>query len=163
MEASYLKSNREGILRDTGGYDSVETIRLLEGIFDIYMPDFKFWDQARADRFCAAPRRRESVTFALKEMHRQVGVLKTDANGIARKGLLVRHLVMPGGIAGTAEIMRFIGEELSPDTYVNIMDQYRPCGRAARDPLINRRITTDEYRDALEAAKSAELRRGSEF
>lgn len=151
------------LVYNTGGYASVETIRLLEGIFDIYMPDFKFWDQARADRFCAARRRRESVTAALKEMHRQVGVLQIDADGIARKGLLVRHLVMPGGIAGTAEVMRFIAEELSPDTYVNIMDQYRPCGRAARDPLINRRITPDEYSDALEAAKSAGLRRGSEF
>lgn len=151
------------LVYNTGGYDSVETIRLLDGVFDIYMPDFKFWDQTWADRFCAAPRYRESVTAALKEMHRQVGVLQMDADGIARKGLLVRHLVMPNGIAGTAEIMKFIAEELSPDTYVNIMDQYHPCGRAALDPLINRRITPDEYRDAVKSVKLAGLRRELEF
>jgi len=120
------------LIYNTGAYDRVETLRLLEGIIDIYMPDFKFWDPNIADITCDAPDYPQVACEAVAEMHRQVGDLVTDESGIARRGLLVRHLVLPRGLAGTREVMRFIAEKISPDTYVNIMPQYRPCGRAAQ-------------------------------
>ena len=147
------------LVYNTGGYDSVESLKILDGIFDIYMPDFKFWSREWAERFCRAPDYRERVQQAIKEMHRQVGDLKMDESGTAFRGLLVRHLVMPGGVAGTEEIMNFLAQEISLDTYVNVMDQYRPCFRAHDDALINRRITISEYRKALNAAVSAGLNR----
>ncbi len=147
------------LVYNSGGYDKVETLRMLEGVVDIYMPDFKFWDPGWAERFCHAPDYPEVARAALKEMHRQVGDLEIDQRGVAKRGLLVRHLVMPGGIAGTPEVMDFIARELSTDTYINVMDQYRPCGGAHRDPLINRRLTAEEYREATGAARSAGLHR----
>ncbi len=141
------------LVYNTGGYDSVESLRLLEDIFDIYMPDFKFWDTEMARKYLKAPDYPERAREALKEMHRQVSDLILDENGIALKGIILRHLVMPGGVAGTREIMRFIAKEISPNTYVNIMDQYRPCGNACKYPPINRRITHDEYEEALRAAR----------
>ena len=95
----------------------------------------------------------------IREMHRQVGVLKVDESGLAKRGVLVRHLAMPGNIAGTESIMRFLAEEISPDTYVNVMDQYYPAGRVAEPQFveIDRRITAAEYRQALEAARSVGL------
>ncbi len=146
------------LVYNTGGYDSVETIRLLQGVFDIYMPDLKFWDRDPAERYCNAPDYREAAAAAIREMHRQVGDLETDSAGIAVKGLLVRHLVMPGGAAGTRRAMKFLAE-ISPDTYVNIMDQYRPCGLAADYPEIARRITPLEYREAIQSALDAGLTR----
>jgi putative pyruvate formate lyase activating enzyme len=146
------------LVYNTGGYDSVETIRLLQDVFDIYMPDFKFWDSAPAERYCNAPDYREASSAAMLEMHRQVGDLAMDGNGIAVRGLLVRHLVMPGGAAGTPQVMKFLAE-MSPDTYVNIMDQYRPCGLAADYPEIARRITPREYREAIQSALDAGLTR----
>ncbi len=153
------KGLRVPLVYNSSGYDRVETIRLLEGIFDIYMPDFKFWDPRWAERYCEAPDYPEAARNALKEMHRQVGDLQLDDLGIASRGLLVRHLVMPGGIAGTAEIARFIAKEISPDTYINVMDQYRPCGEVLNDDLIGRRLTAKEYREAVEATKAAGLHR----
>jgi putative pyruvate formate lyase activating enzyme len=147
------------IVYNCGGYERVETLRLLEGIVDIYMPDFKFWEGSWAERFCHAPDYPDVARAAVREMHRQVGDLVMDEEGIAVRGLLVRHLVMPGGVAGSAEIMEFLATEISPDTYVNIMDQYRPCGRAGKDPTINRRLTAQEYRAAVKAAQRAGLRR----
>jgi len=147
------------LVYNSGGYDSAETLRLLDGVFDVYMPDFKFWDGTYADRFCKAPDYREVAVEAIKEMHRQVGDLVLDEEGIAVKGLLVRHLVMPMQVAGTREIMEFLAKEISPDTYVNVMDQYHPCGDADKDPSINRRLTSREYRDAVDAAKKAGLTR----
>jgi len=147
------------LVYNTGGYDRPETLRLLNGIFDIYMPDFKFWEPEYAKTYCSAPDYPEFARAAILEMHSQVGDLVIDRDGIARRGLLVRHLVMPGGIAGTREIMSFIAREISPNTYVNIMDQYRPCHRAATDKLISRRITSEEYHDALQSARSAGLER----
>jgi len=147
------------LVYNTGGYDSVETLRLLEGIFDIYMPDFKFWDPQMARRYLKAPDYPEKAREAIREMHRQVGDLSFDAEGIAQKGILLRHLVMPGGVAGTREIMRFIAGEISQDTYVNIMDQYRPCGNAARYAPLDRCITRDEYEEALRAAREEGIRR----
>lgn len=140
------------LVYNTGGYDAVESLRLLEGIFDIYMPDFKFWDTEMARKYLKAPDYPERAREALKEMHHQVGDLTLDENGIALKGIILRHLVMPGGVAGTREIMRFIAEEISLNTYVNIMDQYRPCGNAYKYPPLNRSITRDEYEEALQAA-----------
>jgi len=147
------------LVYNTGGYDSVETLRLLDGVVDIYMPDFKFWDNAWAERFCYAGDYRERATEALREMHRQVGDLEIDEAGVAVRGLLVRHLVMPGGVAGTEEVMRFLAAEISRDTYVNVMDQYRPCWEANKTPAINRRITGKEYEEALDMARKAGLHR----
>ena len=147
------------LVYNTGGYDKVETVKILDGIFDIYMPDFKFWDAKWAEKFCNAPDYRKIVTAAIKEMHRQVGDLAVDESGIAVKGLLVRHLVMPNDVANTREIMTFLADKISQDTYVNVMDQYHPCGRAFGDPAINRRITRGEYLIALQYAKEAGLHR----
>jgi putative pyruvate formate lyase activating enzyme len=123
------------------------------------MPDFKFWDNRWAERYCGAPDYREGAICALREMHRQVGDLAMDERGIAYKGLLVRHLVMPNQVAGTEEIMEFLAKEISSNTYVNVMDQYRPCGGAHRDEFINRRLHSKEYRDAVSAATSAGIAR----
>ncbi len=147
------------LVYNCGGYEKKETIMLLEGIFDIYMPDFKFWDEKWAKKYMKAPDYRERAKEAIKEMHRQVGDLVINEEGIAERGLIIRHLVMPNGIAGTEHIMKFIAEEISPNTYVNVMDQYRPCWKAVEDPIINRMITVEEYREALEAAKKAGLKR----
>jgi len=141
------------LVYNTGGYDAVESLKLLEGIFDIYMPDFKFWDPEMARKYLKASDYPEKARDAIKEMHRQVGDLTIDENGIALRGILLRHLVMPGGVAGTRNIMRFIAKEISPNTYVNIMDQYRPCGNAYKYPPLDRSITDDEYEEALRAAR----------
>lgn len=150
---------RVPLVYNSGGYDRVTALRLLDGIVDIYMPDFKFRDPGAAEAFCEAPDYPERAEAALREMHRQVGDLTLDADGIARRGLLIRHLVMPNRLAGTASILRFIAEELSPDTYVNIMDQYRPCGEAVGRSDIGRGITAEEYEEALQIARKEGLRR----
>jgi len=136
-----------------GGYDKVETLQLLDGIVDIYMPDFKFWDAEIARQTCQAADYRQVACAALCEMHRQVGDLKIDETGLAKKGLLVRHLVMPEGLADTRQVMRFIAGEISTNTYVNIMPQYRPCGRAYEIPSLNRALSTKEYKTAIQEAK----------
>jgi putative pyruvate formate lyase activating enzyme len=147
------------LVYNCGGYESLEAVMLLEGIVDIYMPDFKFADPDAALRYAKAKNYPDAARRAIKEMHRQVGDLVMDDEGVAVKGLLIRHLVLPGNVAGTAEVVRFIAEELSPDTYVNIMDQYRPCYQAAEHPPLDRRITGREFRDAVELARKAGLRR----
>lgn len=147
------------LVYNSGGYDNVETLRLLDGIFDIYMPDFKFWDEKWAQRYCRASDYREKAMAALKEMHRQVGNLQFDADGLAFHGLLVRHLVMPNGVAGSAPIMEFLARELSPETYLNIMAQYHPCGAARRDQFINRRVSAEEMAQAIRAARQSGLLR----
>jgi putative pyruvate formate lyase activating enzyme len=140
------------LVYNTGGYDRVETLRLLDGVIDIYMPDFKFWDPGLGREACGAPDYPETARQALAEMHRQVGDLVIDERGIARRGLLVRHLVLPGGRAGTREIMRFIAQTISPGTYVNVMSQYRPCGRANEVAGLETTLSADDYRRALAAA-----------
>jgi putative pyruvate formate lyase activating enzyme len=150
---------RVPLVYNSSGYDRKETLQLLDGIFDIYMPDFKFWDGDHAKHFCNAPDYPEAARTAIQEMHRQVGDLVTDSDGIAQRGLLVRHLVMPNDAAGTKEISAFLAGEISPETYVNIMDQYRPCGTAHQDPLINRRLTSQEYRESVRTAKDQGLTR----
>jgi putative pyruvate formate lyase activating enzyme len=146
------------LVYNTGGYDSLATLRLLDGVIDIYMPDAKYADAEVAKRLSGAEDYPRVMRAAIAEMHRQVGDLRTDERGIATRGLLVRHLVMPGGLAGTPEIMRFLAS-LSEDTYVNVMAQYRPCYRADEYPEIARRITRGEYLEAVQAALDAGLHR----
>jgi putative pyruvate formate lyase activating enzyme len=147
------------LVYNTGGYDRLETLRLLDGIVDIYMPDIKFFDPAVSQRLCQAPDYPEVVRTAVKEMHCQVGDLVMDSQGIAQRGLLVRHLVMPHDLAQTREVMAFLAREISKDTYVNIMDQYRPCGEAHSHRDLSQRITAEEYQQAAEAARSEGLHR----
>jgi putative pyruvate formate lyase activating enzyme len=123
------------------------------------MPDFKFWDPEMARKYLKAPDYPERAREALKEMHRQVGDLMLDENGISIRGILLRHLVMPGGVAGTKDIMRFIAKDISPNTYVNVMDQYRPCGNAYKYPPLDRSITQDEYEEALRVAREEGITR----
>ncbi len=147
------------LVYNSGGYDKQETLAILDGIFDIYMPDFKFWDGKWSERYCHAPDYRERAMAAIHEMHRQTGDLILDDNGIAVKGLLIRHLVMPNNVAGTADIMDFIAKEISENSYVNVMDQYRPCGNAVGDEFINRRLNANEFKDAMDKAREAGLAR----
>lgn len=147
------------LVYNTSGYDKVETLKLLEGVIDIYMPDFKFWDPAIAEQTCNAPDYPEVAAKAVVEMHRQVGDLQIDENGIATRGLLLRHLVMPSGIAGTREVMSFIATHVSKNTYVNIMDQYRPCGKALHVEELARRVSVTEFKKAVEEAKDAGISR----
>ena len=144
---------------NTGGYDRVATLKLLEGVFDIYMPDFKFWNPQVAEDACQAGDYPEVARNALLEMHRQVGDLELDEDGIAQRGLVIRHLVLPGGLAGTREIMRFIAQRLSRNSYVNIMSQYRPCGRAAEVRGLNSHLTVKDYQMAVQAAKEEGVNR----
>ncbi len=140
------------LVYNSGGYDRVETLELLDGIFDIYMPDFKFWDPDLAEAACDARDYPEVAQNALREMHRQVGDLVVDERGIAYRGLLIRHLVLPGGRANTREVARFIAHELSPNSYVNIMSQYRPCGRAAEINGLSASLSSTDYEEAVRAA-----------
>ena len=152
------------IVYNTSAYDSLDTLKLLEGVVDIYMPDFKFWDSRLALTYLTAKDYPQAARAAFKEMHRQVGPLRMDENGVAKRGVLVRHLVMPGQLAETKAIMRFLAKEVSPDTYVNVMAQYRPAGKVTREkyPEINRRLTNDEYQEAVSIAQEAGLWRFDE-
>ncbi len=149
------------IVYNTSGYDAPESLRLMDGVVDIYMPDFKIWEPAVALKYLMAAGYPEAARRAILEMHRQVGDLVLDENGLARRGLLVRHLVLPGGIAGTRDIMEFLAREVSPHTYVNIMDQYHPAWKAASGGYreIDRPITEQEYQEAISAARLAGLHR----
>ena len=148
------------IVYNCSGYESIEVIRLLEGVVDIYMPDAKYMDQKHSERFSDAPDYPDVIKKVFKEMHRQVGDLTVNARGIAQRGLLIRHLVMPNGAASSEAVLRFIAEEISVHSYVNIMDQYRPEYRAREYPEINRRISQKEYTEALRWAKAYKLYRG---
>jgi len=150
------------IVYNSGGYDALEMLRLLDGVVDIYMPDFKIWDPDVAERLLKARDYPEVARRAVEEMHRQVGVLQLDDDGLARRGVLVRHLVMPNGLAGTAKIARWLAETLSPETYINVMAQYHPAGavgEADRLADIARPITAEEFRTALTHARRGGLRR----
>ena len=148
------------LVYNCSGYDRVETLQLLDGIVDIYMPDFKFWYADVARDTCNAPDYPELAQHALLEMHRQVGDLVIDkTSGLAVKGILVRHLVLPGGLAGTAKIMAFLANSLSRNTYVNVMSQYRPCGRAREMPALAVALSPAEYNQAVRAAKAAGITR----
>ncbi len=147
------------LVYNTGGYDSLEMLRLLDGVIDIYMPDMKYADPDIARKYSKILNYPRVNQAAVKEMHRQVGDLMLDDRGLAVRGLLVRHLVLPNDLAGTREIMRFLAEEVSPHTYVNIMDQYHPYYRADRYPELNRPITRQEYEKAMRVAREAGLHR----
>jgi len=148
------------IVYNCSGYESVEVIQLLEGVVDIYMPDIKFMDEKHSKKFCNAPDYPEVSRVALKEMHRQAGDLALNSEGVAERGLLIRHLVMPGGVASSEAVFKFISEEISVHSYVNIMDQYRPEYQASDYPEISRRITRKEYAEAVRAARRFGLYRG---
>jgi putative pyruvate formate lyase activating enzyme len=162
--ASLLEAIEKGlrlpIVYNCSGYESIEVIRLLEGIIDIYMPDAKYLDEKYSKRFSNAPDYPEVIKKVLKEMHRQVGDLTLNSKGIAERGLLIRHLVMPGGVASSEAMLKFIAEEISVHSYVNIMEQYRPEYRAHEYPEINRRITHKEYLETIQWAKHYRLHRG---
>jgi putative pyruvate formate lyase activating enzyme len=153
------KGLRLPLVYNTGGYDSPEALRLLDGVVDIYMPDMKYADPENARRYSRARDYVQVNRAAVKEMHRQVGDLVLDESGIARRGLLVRHLVLPGDLAGTAEVVRFLAREVSAGTYVNLMDQYHPCYRADRYPPLDRSLSTEECALALTEARRAGLHR----
>jgi putative pyruvate formate lyase activating enzyme len=159
LEIAARAGLRLPLVYNTGGYDALPTLRLLDGIVDIYMPDAKYADAEIARRYSQVEHYPRVNRLAIREMHRQVGDLRLDRHGIARRGLIVRHLVLPEGLAGTAEVMRFLAEEISRDTYTNVMAQYRPCYRAAEYPPLRRRITVEEFREAVETARAAGLHR----
>ena len=148
------------IVYNCGGYESPETLKLLEGIIDIYMPDTKFSGASWAKRFCDAEDYFAVNKAALREMFRQVGDLQVDARGIAVRGLLVRHLVLPNDVAGSEKMLRFISDHISRNTYVNIMAQYRPCYRAVQFPEIARRPRTEEFEEVVRIARELGLTRG---
>jgi len=147
------------IVYNTGGYDCLETLALLDGVIDIYMPDMKYDDEAVARRYSMGRNYPTVNRAAVREMHRQVGDLVVDERGIAQRGLLIRHLVLPEDLAGTEGIVNFLAQEISEDTYINIMDQYRPCYRADSLPPLDRRITSQEYQEAVHLALKAGLHR----
>ena len=147
------------IVYNTGGYDSIHTLKMLDGIIDIYMPDMKYSEPEISGRLSGVPDYPSVNQFAVKEMFRQVGDLVMSTQGIAERGLLVRHLVLPGGLAGSKTILEFIAKEISRNTYLNIMDQYRPAYLAGRHSEINRRITSDEYQAVVRKALKLGLKR----
>jgi putative pyruvate formate lyase activating enzyme len=147
------------IVYNTGGYDSPEALALLDGVVDVYMPDLKYGSSEVAQRYSHVPDYVEVNRRAVREMHRQVGDLVLDERGVAVRGLLVRHLVLPADLAGTEEVLAFVASELSVDTYLNLMAQYRPCHRAEEHPPLDRRPTPGELRRAREVAERLGLRR----
>jgi len=145
------------VVYNTGGYDALHTLKLLDGVIDIYMPDIKFGSNEMGEKYSRAPHYFDTVKKAVREMYRQVGDLKTDNRGLATQGLLVRHLVLPGDISRTRAVMEFLAQEISPATYVNVMEQYYPAHKASKYPEINRRITAGEFDRALEIAREEGL------
>jgi putative pyruvate formate lyase activating enzyme len=147
------------LVYNTGGYDSLEALQLLDGIIDIYMPDMKYGDTEKVHHFSHVRDYVEVNRAAVREMYRQVGDLTLDENGIALRGLLVRHLVLPENISGTDRVLEFLAKEISPATYLNLMDQYRPCYRADENPPLDRPITSRDFSGALGWAESLGLHR----
>ncbi len=149
------------IVYNTSAYDSLESIEFLDGIVDIYMPDFKYWSRDRSRLYMKADNYPDAARVAITAMHRQVGQLVLDGDGLAKRGLLIRHLVMPGCLDETRAILEWIATELGPDTYVNLMDQYYPAGKVSAEHYseINRRLTSEEFFQAQEIARQLGLRR----
>lgn len=149
------------IVYNTGGYERVEALRLLDGVVDVWLPDAKYADDKTALRLSGSPRYVEYNHLALLEVFRQVGEeLVLDESGVAQRGLIVRHLVLPGGLAGTPEVLCWLSEALSPRVHVSLMDQYFPAYRALEDPVLGRRLSRQEYESALDALESAGLEHG---
>lgn len=147
------------LVYNTGGYDSLRTLELLEGVIDIYMPDMKYASPQTARHYSKIPRYPQVNQAAVKEMHRQVGDLLINQQGIATRGLLVRHLVLPYGLAGTETILRFLAQEISADTYLNLMDQYRPAYKANQHPKLRRPIKRSEFQETMHKARKHGLHR----
>jgi len=147
------------IVYNTGGYDKVSSLELLEGIVDIYLPDMKYADEDIAQRYSGVKNYPSVNRAAVREMHRQVGDLEVDEHGIARHGLMVGHLVLPNELAGTRAFAEFIVDKISVNTFINLMDQYRPDYNACNFPQLNRRVTRQEYMLAVETVKEAGLHR----
>jgi putative pyruvate formate lyase activating enzyme len=139
------------LVYNCAGYENLETLKLLDGVVDIYLPDAKYSDNKNALRTSKMPRYVDHNQLTLREMYRQVGPLQLDDEGIARRGLLIRHLVMPEDVSGTREVLHWIADELGPDTPISLMDQYFPAWKAVNDPILNRRLTWHEYSTALNA------------
>jgi putative pyruvate formate lyase activating enzyme len=148
------------LVYNSGGYESVETLRLLEDIIDIYMPDIKYSNDEIASRLSGVKNYWNVIRAAVKEMYRQVGNLHIDRKGIAKRGLLIRHLVLPDNLSGSEKVIDFIADEISKDSYVNIMDQYHPAFKASENDKLNRRINPDEYEKVIAYAKQKGLHRG---
>lgn len=148
------------IVYNTSGYESLETLRLLDGIIDVYLPDMRYNDNAVALKYSTAPHYVEINRAAIHEMYRQVGNLATDDEGIAKRGLIIRHLVLPGGLSGTEGVMKFLAEEISKDVYISLMSQYFPAYKTGEFPEINRRITEAEYDAAYESKMKYGLKNG---
>jgi putative pyruvate formate lyase activating enzyme len=140
------------LVYNTGGYDSLEALALLDGVVDIYMPDMKYGDAALARKYSHVRDYVRHNQAAVREMHRQVGDLVLSDDGIAQRGLLVRHLVLPNGLAGTKAVLAFLAETISRDTYVNLMGQYRPCHHAGDFPELDRRSSVSECEEARKLA-----------
>ena len=152
------KGLRLPLVYNTGGYDNLEVIKMLDGIVDIYLPDFKYQDGELAAQYSSGASDYPEVAAAvIHEMHRQVGDLETDSRGIATRGLIVRHLVMPNNIGGTDRLVKWIATKLGPDTYLNLMAQYRPEHKAFDHPAIARRLTKDEWTQSIAWAEAAGL------
>lgn len=160
LEPAANQGLRLPIVYNCGGYESIETLKLLDGIIDIYMPDAKYDDGEISAKYSKAPDYPEAMKAALKEMHRQVGDLVIDDGGIAQRGLLIRHLVLPHNLSGTPGIMHFIAQNISKNSYVNIMAQYRPAYEARKYPLLSGSISREEYQNALNIARAEGLHRG---
>ncbi len=159
LDRAAARGLRVPLVWNTGTYERLETLRLLDGVVDVYLPDTKYADAEVARRFSGIDGYPATMRAALREMHRQVGDLVTDGRGVAIRGLMVRHLVLPRGLAGSAEAMRFIAGELSPDTFVNVMGQYRPAYRARQHAELYRSVSAGEVSDARRLAREAGLRR----
>ncbi len=158
LDTAVAHGLRLPLVYNCSGYESMETLEILNGIIDIYMPDFKFWDNAAAAQFCHAKAYRQTAQNAIQAMYAQVGDLVVDdSTGIACSGLLVRHLVMPGRVADTRLILQFLKEEVSENTHVNLMSQYRPMGDAARFPDLSHPLTPQEFKTALHIGKESGL------
>jgi putative pyruvate formate lyase activating enzyme len=155
LEEACESGLRLPLVYNCSGYEKPEILRKLEGIIDIYLPDVKYADAEIARKYSRIGDYPRVAREALKEMRRQVGDLVLDEKGVAAKGLIIRHLVMPGGLAGTADLMQFIAREISPASWINIMDQYYPTYLAYRYPEIARRIKPEEFQEAVAAAKKA--------
>jgi len=147
------------LVYNSGGYDSVETLRILDGIVDIYMPDMKYDDEETARELSGIENYPEVNKATVKQMHRQTGDLEIGEDGVARRGLLVRHLVLPRGLAGTEGIVSFLSREISRNTYINVMAQYHPSCKASQIPGLGQRISSAEYHEALSLARKAGLSR----
>jgi putative pyruvate formate lyase activating enzyme len=164
IAAAIADARRKGltvpIVYNSSGYDSVEVLRELDGLIEIYLPDMRYADEEHAIRYSSAPDYQSINRAAIREMFRQVGLLETDDHGIARRGLIIRHLVLPGNISGTRDTLGFISEEISPKTSISLMSQYFPAHRAPQFGVLSHRLTREEYGQAVEWMHEFNLENG---